>query len=148
MPGGFMDQPVLTRLVPRFTLTTLLTLANPAHARLIMGDHPLQQNLDLLVSLAKLPAILQMIRLLGQANALPYAARVRCPVVFILGRRDIVFDYLPGMAERGELAALFPQAASVTTHLLDTATHNGFSTHSDDVAALTLDTLQKLEVRD
>ena len=59
MPGGFMTQPVLTSLNPRFTLTTLNTLRNSAHRRLVMGDHPLQMNLDLLVSLGKLPAILR-----------------------------------------------------------------------------------------
>ena len=42
-----------------------------------------------------------MTRLLGQANAVPYAARVRCPVVFILGRHDIVFYRLPEMLRRG-----------------------------------------------
>jgi pimeloyl-ACP methyl ester carboxylesterase len=141
MPGGFMNQPVLTRLIPRFTWTTLRTIANAEHRRLVMGDRPLQTNLDLLVGLGKLPATLQMIRLLGQANAVPYAARVRCPVVFILGRQDIVFDYLPGMDERGELAALFPQAPSVTVHIVEDATHNGFSTDSAEVAALTVDTL-------
>jgi pimeloyl-ACP methyl ester carboxylesterase len=141
MPGGFMTQPVLTRLTPRFTRTTLRTLGNAEHRRLVMGDRPLQMNFDLLVSLGKLPAILQMIRLLGQANAVPYAARVRCPVVFSRGGRDIVFDHLPGMDERGELAALFPNAPSVTVHILEDATHNGFSTSSDTVAALTLDML-------
>ncbi len=141
MPGGFFTQPVLTSLTPRFTLTTLNSLRNTEHRRRLMSDRPLQMNLELLTSLAKLPAILQMIRLLGRANAVPYAARVRCPVVFILGRQDIVFSRLPAMHEEGALAALFPQAPSVTVHILEDATHNAFSTHSDAVAALTLETL-------
>jgi hypothetical protein len=45
------------------------------------------------------------------------------------------------MHEEGALAALFPQAPSVTVHILEDATHNAFSTHSDAVAALTLETL-------
>ena len=32
------------------------------------------------------------------------------------------------MYEKGELAALFPNAPSVTVHILEDATHNGFST--------------------
>ena len=141
MPGGFFTQPVLTSLTPRFTRTVLDTMRSSEHRRLLMSDQPLQMNLELLVSLYKLPAILQMIRLLGRDNAVPYAARVRCPVVFILGRNDIVFERLLEMHDRGELAALFPQAPSVTVHILEEGTHNAFSTHSDEVAALTLDTL-------
>jgi pimeloyl-ACP methyl ester carboxylesterase len=141
MPGGFFTPPVLTSLTPRFTRTTLQSLGNAEHRRRLMSDRPLQMNLELLTSLGKLPAILQMIRLLGQDNAVPYAARVRCPVVFILGRQDIVFQRLLAMHEEGELAALFPQAPSVTVHILEDATHNAFSIHSDEIARLTLDTL-------
>jgi pimeloyl-ACP methyl ester carboxylesterase len=141
MPGGFFTQPVLTSLTPRFTWTVLTTLRNSEQRRRMMSDRPVELNLELLVSLYKLPAIVQMIRLLGRDNAVPYAARVRCPVVFILGRHDIVFQRLLAMHDRGELAALFPQAPSVTVHILEEGTHNAFSTHSDEVAALTLDTL-------
>ncbi len=147
MPGGFFTQPVLTSLVPRFTLTTLNTLRSAEHRRMIMSDRPVQMNLELLISLTKLPAILQMIRLLGRANAVPFAAGVRCPVVFILGRRDIVFDRLLQMHAHGELAALFPQAPAVTVHILEDGTHNAFSTQHGDIAALTLDTLEQTENR-
>jgi pimeloyl-ACP methyl ester carboxylesterase len=145
MPAGFFTQPVLTRLTPRFLRTTLTTRARAAHRPTFLGSQPLQKDLEVLRSMRKLPAILQMIRLLGRDSAVPYAAQVRCPVVFVLARHDIVFDRLIPMSETGQLAAFFPQAPSVTVHILeaDDANHNAFSTHQADVAAITLATVKR-----
>jgi hypothetical protein len=128
-------------------LTAALGFRTPAHRALAFRPEAVLASLELLGSLGKLPSTMQTIRLLARANAVPFAARVRCPVAIALGRRDIVFDRLPAMHARGELTALFPCAASVAVHLLDEADHNGFATHSAELAAITLETLAKLEVR-
>jgi pimeloyl-ACP methyl ester carboxylesterase len=147
MPAGLYTQPVWTRLVPTVALTAALGFRTPAHRQLAFRPEAVLASLELLGSLGKLPSLVHTIRLLAQANALPFAARVRCPVAVALGRRDIVFARLPAMHARGELTALFPHAASVTVYLLDEADHNGFATHSAELAAITLDTLEKVEVR-
>jgi pimeloyl-ACP methyl ester carboxylesterase len=148
MPAGLYSQPVWAQLVPTVALTALLSFRTPGHRQLALRAEAVQASLELLGSLGKLPATLQTIRLLAQGNAVPFAARVRCPVVVALGGRDLVFDRLPAMHERGELAALFPGAPSVAVYLLDEADHNGFATHSAELAAITLDTLEQLEIRD
>lgn len=141
MPAGFFPQSALGHLVPTFTRTTLRTLGNPAHRELIQGGRVLELNRELLFSLAKLPAIVQMCGLLATDCSVRYAAQVRCPVGFVLARGDLVFDELIPMAERGALQALFPQAPAVDVHILEEATHNAFSTHSATVAPIILDTL-------
>jgi pimeloyl-ACP methyl ester carboxylesterase len=143
MPAGFFRQPALSRLVPNFTRTTLTTLADADARRAVQGDRGLEQNLEVLLSLAKLPIIVQMSGALARDAAVAYAAQVRCPVVFVLGRDDIVFDKLIALAEQGALQRLFPQAPAVDVHILDGATHNGFATHSAKIAAITLDTIAR-----
>jgi pimeloyl-ACP methyl ester carboxylesterase len=141
MPAGFCAQPVLRGLVAGVALTLLLELRRPVYRQMMLRSQTFQAAPAMLGSLGKLPALLQVIRILGQANALPYARRVRCPVVFALGRHDIIFAQLIPMSARGELAALFPAAPAVTVHVLEGADHNGFASHSAELAALTVDLL-------
>jgi pimeloyl-ACP methyl ester carboxylesterase len=143
MPAGFFPQSAFGHLIPNFTRTTLTTLGNPVHREMIQGGRALDLNRELLLSLAKLPAIAQMCGLLATDCAVRYAAEVRCRVGFVLARGDIVFDALIPMAERGELQALFPHAPSVAVHILEGANHNAFSTHSAEVAPIILDTLSQ-----
>ena len=141
MPAGFFPQSTFGHLLPNFTRTTLQTLGNPVHRELIQGGRALELNRELLLSLAKLPAIAQMCGLLATDCSVRYAAAVRCPVAFVLARGDIVFDELIPMAERGALQALFPHAPSVNVHILEGANHNAFSTHSAEIAPIILDTV-------
>ena len=147
MPAGLYSQPVWARLVPTVALTALLGFRTPAHRQLAFRPESVLASLELLGSLGKLPSTVQTIRLLARDNAVPFAAQVRCPVAVALGRRDIVFDRLPIMHARGELTALFPRAPSVAVYLLAEADHNGFATHSVELAAITLDTLAQLRIR-
>jgi pimeloyl-ACP methyl ester carboxylesterase len=147
MPAGLYSQPVWTHLVPTVLVTAALGFRTPAHRALAFRPESVGASLALLGSFGKLPSVLQTIRLLARANAVPFAARVRCPVAVALGRRDIVFDRLPAMHAQGELAALFPSAPSVAVYLLDEADHNGFATHSVELAAITLAMLEQLETR-
>lgn len=147
MPAGLYTQPLWTHLVPTVLVTAALGFRTPAHRALAFRPEAVLASLELLGSFGKLPSVLHTIRLLARANAVPFAARVRCPVAIALGRRDIVFDRLPAMHARGELTALFPAAASVAVYLLEGADHNGFATHSAELAAITLDTLEKSEIR-
>jgi pimeloyl-ACP methyl ester carboxylesterase len=144
MPAGLYTQPVWTHLVPTVLVTALLGFRTPAHRALAFRPESVLASLELLGSFGKLPATVQTIRLLARDNAVPFAARVRCPVAIALGRRDIVFDRLPAMHAHGELTALFPCARSVAVYLLDEADHNGFATHSAELAAITLETLEKI----
>ena len=123
----------------------MTTRSRAAQRQVFLGRQPLAKDLEVLRSLTKLPAIMQMIRLLGRNSAVRYAAQVRCPVVFVLARHDIVFDRLIPMHAAGELAAFFPNAPAVTVHILEAAdaNHNAFSTHQAEVAAITLETLKR-----
>ena len=143
MPAGLVARPVLTGLIPGVLLTLLLGLRTTGHRELALRRQTFAALLELLGSLGKLPVTLQTIRLLARANALPFAARVRCPVVIALGGRDVVFADLVPLARSGALAACFPQAPLVRIQVLPDADHNGFASHRAELAALTLDLLRE-----
>jgi pimeloyl-ACP methyl ester carboxylesterase len=143
MPAGFYARPVVTGLIPGVLLTLLQGLRTSGHRELALRQQTFAAIFELLGSLGKLPVTLQAIRLLARANALPFAAQVRCPVVIALGGRDVVFGHLVPMYRNGALAACFPQATSVRVHVLPDADHNGFASHRSDLAAITLDLLRE-----
>ena len=140
MPAGLFDQPVIGHLVPQFALTLLETVLAPADRQAVLNGDPLGRSRDMLLGMARLPELLPVVRLLARANAVPFAARVRCPVTVVLGRHDRVFDRLIDMNERGELVGLFAASPVVRVQILEDANHNGFAAHAAEVAPLILDT--------